>query len=136
VQKEIAMDVIQPSQLPAPEPYSLGIRVDNMLWVAGQCAIGDDGELVGPGDPRAQAACIYRRIGLILAEAGATPQDVTFVRTYMTDMRFGPVIREERYKFFQGHKPASTTVQVVALAQPEYLLEVEVYAVIRSGSRG
>ena len=130
------MDVIQPKELPVPEPYSLGMRVGNLLWVAGQCAIGDDGELVGPGDPKAQAACIYRRIGMILEEAGATPQDVTFVRSYMTDMRFGPVIREERYKFFQGHKPASTSVQIVALAQPEYLLEVEVYAVIGASKGG
>lgn len=129
------MEVIQPKELPVPEPYSLGMKVGNLLWVAGQCAIGDDGEIVGPGDAQAQAACIYRRIGLILAEAGATPQDVTFVRTYLTDMRFNVGVREERYKFFQGHKPASTTVQVVALAMPEYLLEVEVFAVI-GGSGG
>ena len=129
------MDVIQPQELPVPEPYSLGIKVGNLLWVAGQCAIGDDGELVGPGDAKAQAACIYRRIGMILRDAGATPQDVTFVRTYLTDMRFNVAVREERFKFFAGHKPASTSVQVVALAMPEYLLEVEVFAVI-GGSKG
>lgn len=123
-------DVIQPPELPVPQPYSLGYRVGNLLWVAGQTATGDDGQVVGPGDPRAQAECIYRRIGLILREAGATPQDVTMIRTYLTDMRYQPIVREVRANFFQGHKPASTSVQVVALAQPEYLIEVEVFAVI------
>ena len=126
-------DVIQPRELPVPEPYSLGYRVGNSLWVAGQTAVGDDAKVVGLGDPKAQAACIYRRIGLILRDAGATPRDITIVRTYLTDMRYMPAVREERAKFFGGHKPASTSVQVVALAQPEYLVEVEVFAVIGSG---
>ena len=123
-------ETIQPAQLPRPEPYSLGYKVGNLLWVAGQTAVGDDGKIVGLGDPKAQAECIYRRIGMILKEAGATPQDVTMVRTYTTDMRYQPLIRETRAAFFGGHKPASTSVQVVALAQAEYLLEVEVFAVI------
>jgi enamine deaminase RidA (YjgF/YER057c/UK114 family) len=127
-------EVIQPANLPKPEPYSLGYKVGNMLWVAGQTAVGEDGKVVGPGDPRAQAECIYRRIGMILKEAGASPQDVTMIRTYTTDMRYQPMVREVRAAFFNGHKPASTSVQVVALAQPEYLLEVEVFAVIGGGA--
>ena len=126
-------EVIQPGQLPQPEPYSLGYKVGNQLWVAGQTAVGDDGKVVGLGDARAQAECIYRRIGIILKEAGATPQDVTMIHTYTTDMRYQPLIRDVRAAFFGGHKPASTSVQVVALASPEYLLEVEVFAVIGSG---
>ena len=123
-------EVIQPAQLPKPEPYSLGYKVGNLLWVAGQTAVGDDGKIVGLGDPRAQAACIFRRIGIILKEAGATPRDITMVHTYVTDMRYQPIVREERAAFLQGHKPASTSVQVVALAQPEFLIEIEVMAVI------
>lgn len=121
---------IQPAELPVPDPYSLGYRVDNLLWVAGQTAVADDGEVVGLGDPRAQAECIYRRIGLILRDAGATPRDITMIRSYLTDMRHQPLVREVRAAFLQGHRPASTSVQVVALARPEFLLEVEVFAVI------
>ena len=121
---------IQPKELPRPEPYALGYKVGNTVWVAGQTAVGDDGKIVGLGDPKAQAACIFRRLGLILRDAGASPQDVTFIRTYLTDMRYQPVVREERAKFFQGHRPASTSVQVVALAQPEFLMEIEVFAVL------
>lgn len=123
-------ETIQPRELSKPEPYALGYKTGNTVWVAGQTAVGDDGQIVGLGDPKAQAACIFRRIGLILRDAGASPQDVTFIRTYLTDMRYQPLVREERAKFFQGHRPASTSVQVVALAQPEYLMEIEVVAVI------
>jgi enamine deaminase RidA (YjgF/YER057c/UK114 family) len=127
-------EVIQPAQLPVPAAYSLGYKVGDQLWVAGQTPIGDDGKIVGLGDPHAQAECIYRRIGIVLKEAGATPRDVTMIHTYVTDMRYQPMVRDVRAAFFGGHKPASTSVQVVALAQPEFLLEVEVFAVIGSGA--
>jgi 3-hydroxyisobutyrate dehydrogenase len=127
---------IHPKELTKPTPYSLGIKVQNHLWVAGQTAVNEKDEPVGLGDPKAQAEMIFRRIGMILKEAGATPQDVVFVRSYTTDMRYQPLIREVRAAFFGGHRPASTSVQVVALARPEFLLEVEVEAVIGSGSAG
>lgn len=121
---------IQPAGMRVPEHYSSAYRVGNTLWIAGQTAMDEDGEIVGKGDPRAQAECIFRHIGTILQEVGATPRDITMIRTYLTDMRYSPIVREERAKLLQGHRPASTSVQVVALAQPEYLLEVEAVAVI------
>jgi len=127
-------EAIQPANLPTPEAYSLGYKVGNLLWVAGQTPIGEDGKVVGLGDPRAQAESIYQRIGMVLKEAGATPRDVTMIRTFTTDMRYQPLIRDIRAAFFGGHKPASTSVQVVALAQPEFLLEVDVFAVIGSSN--
>jgi enamine deaminase RidA (YjgF/YER057c/UK114 family) len=121
---------IQPKELPRPEPYALGQKVGNMLWIAGQTPVGDDGKVAGPGDAHAQAECIYRRIGLILRDAGGKPSDIVMIRTFVTDMRFQPLIRDVRAAFLGGHRPASTTVQVTALAQPEWLLEVDAMAVI------
>ena len=123
-------DRIQPREIPEPQGYSLGYRVGNYLWVAGQIATDDDGKPVGLGNPTAQAECIYRRIGLILKEAGATPQDVTMIRTFVTDARYFPIVSEARARFFNGHKPASTTLQVAALARPEWLMEIDVQAII------
>lgn len=125
---------IHPKEFARPEPYSLAWKAGNTVWVAGQTAVDNEGRPTAIGDPRGQAACIFQRIGRILQEAGATPQDVVFIRTYTTDMRYQPIIREERAKFFQGHRPASTSVQVVALAQPEFLMEIEVVAVIGEGA--
>ena len=125
---------IQPKELPKPAPYALGFKVGNHLWVAGQTAVGDDDQPVGLGDPKAQAECIFRRLGLILNEAGGTTKDITFIRTYLTDMRYQPLVREVRTKFLDGHRPASTSVQVVALARTEFLMEIEIEAIIGSGS--
>jgi enamine deaminase RidA (YjgF/YER057c/UK114 family) len=125
---------IQPTEYARPEAYSLAWKTGNTVWVAGQTSVDDAGNPVHAGDPLGQAQTIYRRIGRVLAEAGATPQDIVFIRTYSTDMRFQPMIREERVKFLGGHRPASTSVQVVALARPEFLLEIEVVAVIGEGA--
>ncbi len=125
---------IQPKEYARPEAYSLGWKTGNTVWVAGQTSVDDAGNPIHAGDPLGQAQTIYRRIGRVLAEAGATPQDIVFIRTYSTDMRFQPMIREERVKFLGGHRPASTSVQVVALARPEFLLEIEVVAVIGEGA--
>jgi len=124
---------IQPPSLPRPEHYATGYRVGDQIWLAGQTPIGDDGKIVGIGDPAAQAKRIFERIGICLKDAGATPQDVIFLRTYLTDMRHAPVVRDARAAFFQGHRPSSTLLQVVALAQPEFLMEFEVMAVVGSG---
>jgi enamine deaminase RidA (YjgF/YER057c/UK114 family) len=124
---------IQPAQFPRPETYATGYKIGDNVWLAGQTPVGDDGKVVGVGDPRAQARRIFERIGLCLKEAGATPQDVIFFRTYLTDLRNAPVVREERAAFFGGHRPSSTLLQVVALAQPEFLMEFEVVAVVGSG---
>jgi enamine deaminase RidA (YjgF/YER057c/UK114 family) len=125
---------IHPQEFARPEFYSLGWKSGNTIWVAGQTSVDDAGQPTALGDPRGQAARIFERIGRVLKEAGASPQDVVFIRSYLTDMRHQAVVREERKKFFQGHRPASTSVQVVALAQPEFLLEIEVVAVIGDGS--
>jgi enamine deaminase RidA (YjgF/YER057c/UK114 family) len=125
---------IQPKELAKPAPYALGMKVDNYLYLAGQTAVDDHDEPVGLGDPRAQAEAIFRRIGILLREAGATPQDVVFIRTFTTDMRYQPMVRDIRTKFFGGHRPASTSVQIVALARPEFLMEIEIEAVIGSGA--
>jgi 2-iminobutanoate/2-iminopropanoate deaminase len=125
---------IQPKELPRPDAYALGQKAGNILWIAGQTPVGDDGKNVGPGDARAQAECVYRRIGLVLRDAGASPTDIVMLRTYVTDMRFQPLVRDIRAAFLNGHRPASTTVQVVALAQPEWLIEVDAMAVIGQGN--
>src|SRR3954454_719559 len=110
------------------------MKMDNYLWLAGQTAVDDHDEPVGLGDPKAQAEAIFRRIGILLKEAGAPPQDVVSIRTYSTDMRYSPMIREVRAKFFGGHRPASTSVQIVAVARPEFLMEIEIEVAIGSGS--
>jgi enamine deaminase RidA (YjgF/YER057c/UK114 family) len=104
-----------------------GLRV---VAVAGQVAMDADGRLVGPGDPGAQAERAFENIGRALAAAGATFADVVKFSIFVTDISILPVIRHVRDRHIDTeHPPASTAVQVGALFQPGYLLEIEALAV-------
>jgi enamine deaminase RidA (YjgF/YER057c/UK114 family) len=97
--------------------------------VSGQVAIGEDGQLVGPGDPWAQARQVFENLRRCLAAAGLSFGEVIKLTCYLTDMAHLPAVRTARDELIDtAHPPASTAVQVVALARPEFLLEVEAFA--------
>ena len=99
--------------------------------ISGQVAFDESGEIVGRGDPTAQAAQVFENLGRCLAAAGATFADVVKLTYFVTDMRWLPQIREIRDRYIPSEaKPASTAVQIVALAVPDLLLEVEALAVV------
>jgi enamine deaminase RidA (YjgF/YER057c/UK114 family) len=94
-----------------------------------QVAIGEDGQLVGPGDPSAQARQVFENLRRCLAAAGLSFGEVIKLTYYVTDVAHLPAIRAARDEFVDtGRPPASTAVQVVALVRPEFLLEVEAFA--------
>jgi 2-iminobutanoate/2-iminopropanoate deaminase len=73
---------------------------------------------------------VFRNLQAALASAGAKFSDVVKMNTYVTDMAQAPAVREVRAKYFTDVTPASTLVQVVRLARPEFLIEIEVIAVV------
>src|SRR5919106_2828744 len=100
---------------------------------SGQVAWDDDGNLVGAGDLAAQTAQVFRNLRKILAHAGASPADVVRMRMYVVGHTpdklqvIGPAIAA----FFGDAPPsANTLVGVAALALQEFLIEVEVTAVL------
>ena len=126
----MAREVFKPAGVHPPTGYSHAIKVGNTIYVAGQVAMDEAGNLVGGTDPAAQAEQVYTNLQRVLAAAGANLRDVVKLNTYATDMRNMRAFREVRQKYFGDHAPASTAVQVVALAQPGLLLEVEAVAVV------
>jgi enamine deaminase RidA (YjgF/YER057c/UK114 family) len=107
-----------------------GIRT---IECSGQVAWDDDGALVGAGDLAAQTAQVFRNLRKVLAHAGAGPADVVRMRIYVVGHTpdklqiIGPAIAA----FFGDAAPsANTLVGVAALALPEFLIEVEVTAVL------
>lgn len=110
--------------------YSHGIRAGNLLFIAGQVAKNQQGQTVGIGDPEAQAEQALKNIGAILEAAGATFDSVVKLNVFLTDMRYREAVGKARRRFTQEPFPASTSVQVVALAEPEYLVEIEAVAVV------
>ncbi|MFC0622486.1 RidA family protein [Kribbella deserti] len=102
-------------------------------WVAiaGQVALDESGELVGPGDAGAQARQVFANLDACLQAAGATFADVVKLGIYVTDIAALPAIRVARDAYVDtANPPASTAVQVVALFKPEVLVEIEAYAIV------
>lgn len=105
-----------------------------LVAVSGQVALDEHGEVVGKGDPQAQARQVFENLRSCLAAAGATFDDVIKLTYYVTDVAHMPAIRAVRAEFAgKENLPASTAVQVVALIRPELLLEIEAFALTGDG---
>ena len=101
-------------------------------WVAiaGQVALDDAGKLVGPRDPEAQIRQVFANLSRALAAAGASFADVMKLNYYLTDITLLPAVRAVRDEYVDtARPPASTAVQVTALAMPDLMIEVEAWAV-------
>ena len=103
-----------------------------MLFIAGQVAVDDDGEVVAPGDIVGQSERIFEILGGLLAAHDASFADVAHVRTFLVDLDDLPGYRSVRRRVFPTNPPASTTVAVSGLVLPGCLIEVEAVAVVRS----
>ncbi|MFB9629862.1 NAD(P)-binding domain-containing protein [Nonomuraea helvata] len=115
--------------------YSHAVRVGDMLYVSGQAAFDEHGNIVGEGSMTAQAEHVFQVISRILADQGATFDDVAFLRTYLTDMDKRVEYGQVRRKYITGTPPASTTVEVSKLFMPGLLLEVDLIVALRPGGR-
>lgn len=105
--------------------YSHAVRVGDMLYVSGQAAFDDQGNIVGEGSMAAQSEHIFKVVSRILADQGAAFEDIAFIRTYVTDMDQLLDYGRVRAKYITGTPPASTTVEVSRLFRPGLLLEVD-----------
>ncbi len=127
-----------PSALSKPTGYTHVVEVSGpvrTVYIAGQIAYDTDGKVVGAGDMKAQAEQVFKNLQAALTAAGAKFSDVVKMNTYVTDMDKAPAVREVRARYFGDTTPASTLVQVVHLARPELMLEVEVTAVVAERPR-
>ena len=117
-----------------PGAYAQCVRAGDALYLSGQVALDRNGDLVGRDDVAAQAEFIWEQIGTILREAGTDYRGIAKVTTYLRDMSAREVAMSVRKRFLGDHVAASTLVGVSALARPEFLIEVEVIAVVGGGS--
>ena len=119
---------IRPEGMYAPPGYAHGMLAGKILYVAGQVARDASGTLVAPGDVAAQATLVYENLGRILAAAGAAPEHVVKVTTYLADSADGREAGAARMAFFGEHRPPHTGL-VVGLSDG-VRIEVEAVAVL------
>ena len=110
--------------------YTLGWRVGNHIYVAGQLPFDKDGNLIGKGDIKAQTRRIFEQIKMIVETGGGKMDDVVKVTVFVTDVRYREAYGEVRSEFFGPNPPASTLVQISNLAIPDALIEIEAVAMI------
>ena len=121
-----------PPSLSKPTGYTHVVEViqGKTVYIAGQVSFDASGTLVGKGDFAAQTRQVMENLKAALAAAGATFANVVKVNTYVTDLSQIAVLREMRAAYYGSNPPASTLVQVVGLAHPDLLIEIEAIAVV------
>jgi enamine deaminase RidA (YjgF/YER057c/UK114 family) len=101
--------------------------LERQVFIAGQVASGDGME--------AQARGAFTKVKKLLQAAGGSLSDVVKMTVYVTDMSKRAEFGKVRAEFFPGEKPCSTLVEVKGLAMPEYLVEVDVIAILGAGRK-
>ena len=116
-----------------PPTYSQGIKItgaQTILFLSGQVAYDKDGNVGHKGDFQGQARAVLQAIKAMVEAGGGTLANVVKLNTYLTDIRYRADLVPIREEFFGKKLPASTLVQVSALAHPDWLIEVEAIAVL------
>jgi len=117
--------------IPAPGTYTHIVKVGKILYIAGQTGVNADGKVVGPG-MKEQLEQVFSNLLTALKSQGADFSNVTKTTTYVTSIpEFrAPEVAAIRNKYVGANPPANTLVQIQALAQPEYKVEIEAVAVL------
>lgn len=110
--------------------YSRAVKVGNIIEVTGTVASDDDGAIIGPGNGYEQTKFIYQRIEKILSAAGAGMKDVVRVRMFVTDIKRWEEYGKAHSEFFKDIKPCNTMVEVSALIEPGFLIEIDATAIL------
>jgi enamine deaminase RidA (YjgF/YER057c/UK114 family) len=122
---------INPDTLSRSRGYSQVVKAGNTIYIAGQVSAGVDGNVVGKGDPEAQARQVWRNIEAAVKAAGGTLQNVVKTTTYVTNIQYATAVRKVREELFQASNPPTSTLLVVGgLASPDYMIEIEAIAVV------
>ncbi|PND26083.1 RidA family protein [Sinorhizobium sp. M4_45] len=121
-----------------PDPYapfllSQAIKANGFVFVSGQAAIGDNGEIVGEGDFDRQAEQAFGNLDRALKAAGSGLDKVVKVTIFLRSMENFAKIVELRRRWFSAPYPADSIIEVSSLYSPQALIEIE--AIALDGSR-
>ena len=112
--------------------YTDAVRFGELLFISGIAPLDRNNEVVAPGDVVGQAEFVLEAMGRILRQAGGSFADVLRVTVYLINVADRGKINPGRQRMFGGTRPASTLVEVSALAIPGMLVEIEAVAGIPS----
>jgi enamine deaminase RidA (YjgF/YER057c/UK114 family) len=111
--------------------YCRALRAGDRVFVTGTAPVDSDGSVHAPGDAYAQAVRCFEIIAEALQGVGATLDDVTRTRMFVTEIERWPEYGRAHHEFFAEHPPATTMVEVRRLIHHDMLIEIEADAVVR-----
>ncbi|MDE0678030.1 MAG: RidA family protein [Acidimicrobiaceae bacterium] len=106
------------------------VVADGTVYLRGQVGTDLNGNLVGLGDAAAQADQAMANVDQLLREAGSDLGHIVKTTIYLTDPRHREPVYQTVGRWLRGVHPVSTGLVVSGLAQPEWLMEIDVIAVI------
>ncbi len=112
------------------------VRAGNMVFLRGQ--VGQDldtRESVGIGDAAAQTEQAMKNVAMLLQESGAELSHICKITIYLTDIRYREAVYGVIGRWLKGVFPVSTGLVVEGLARPEWVMEIDVIAVIPEESQ-
>lgn len=125
---------LSPETMPTPFGYSHVVEVgtSRTVYISGQVALTDEGELVGVGDLKLQTKQVFENIKAALEAVCLDFNDVVKLTFFLTDISKMQIVREIRDEYINTtNPPASSAVEVRKLIRDEFLVEIEAIAVGR-----
>jgi 2-iminobutanoate/2-iminopropanoate deaminase len=110
--------------------YTDAVEAGGFLYISGMLPVDANGDLVGAGDVMRQSEQVLDNVGAVLRATGASFDDVARVVVYVRNMADRELINSVRRRYFGDARPASTLVEVSALADPDALVEIEAVALL------
>jgi 2-iminobutanoate/2-iminopropanoate deaminase len=119
----MAKVILQPKEWTPRGPFSLGTKVGNIVFIAGQISQDNDGKAIGPGDIKHQTKVVIEKMRLILAQANMTLDDVVSTTVYLQNLSDYAGMNVVYSEFFKRDFPARATVRA-DLAGEGLLVEI------------
>ncbi len=111
--------------------YARAVKIGNIIEISGTTA-SVNGEVVGKGDVYEQTKCVLQKFEKVLAEMGASMNDVVRTRIFCTDISKWEAIGKAHGEFFSEIKPATGMYQISKLISDDLLVEIEVTAILKA----
>ena len=112
--------------------FSRAVKVGPYISIGGTAPVGEDGKTVGIGDPAAQTRRCLEIIKAALESAGSGLEDVVRTRIILTRIEDWEEVVKVRAEYFKKIKPVDTVMQITRFINPDWLVEIEVDAIISS----
>ena len=114
--------------------FSRAVRVGQFIAVGGTAPVDADGKTVGVGDVFLQTQQCFEIIKSALEQAGSGLHDIVRTRVILTDINNWRQAIEARKTYCKDARPVDTIMEINRFVNPEWLVEIEVDAVVAEES--